>query len=151
MKQYTILIADDHTLVRETWTFLLNTHPHFCVIGECGSGEEAVKMAKVLCPDIVVMDINLPGINGIEATEQILQHSPASKVLGASLHTHPSYAEKMIQKGARGYITKNSSCLEMFEALNALIKGEQYICKEIQTPDKNLLLENSRPMKTKED
>jgi DNA-binding NarL/FixJ family response regulator len=132
MEKITILIADDHTLVRETWSFILNSDRRFKVIAECGSGEEAVELAKNLHPDIVIMDINLPGINGIEATEQISKLAPGSKVLGVSLHTQPTYARKMMQKGAMGYVTKNSSREEMFKAIIEVHSGKKYICDEIK-------------------
>ncbi len=137
MEKITILIADDHTLVRETWSFILNTDERFKVIAESGSGEEAVELAKQLRPNVVIMDINLPGINGIEATQLIRKFSPASKILGVSLHTQPTYARKMIQKGAMGYVTKNSSREEMFKAIMEIQSGKKYICDEI----KNILSE----------
>jgi two-component system invasion response regulator UvrY len=137
MEKITILIADDHTLVRETWSFILNTDERFHVIAECGSGEEAVELAKQLRPNIVIMDINLPGMNGIEATQLIRKFSPASRILGVSLHTQPTYARKMIQKGAMGYVTKNSSREEMFRAIVEIQAGRRYICDEI----KNILSE----------
>ena len=137
MDKITILIADDHTLVRETWSFILNTDPRFSVIAESGSGEEAVELAKKLRPNIVIMDINLPGINGIEATQQIRKFSPGSRILGVSLHTQPTYARKMMQKGAMGYVTKNSSREEMFKAILEIQAGKKYICDEI----KNILSE----------
>lgn len=137
MEKITILIADDHTLVRETWSFILNTDERFKVIAESGSGEEAVELAKQLRPHIVIMDINLPGMNGIEATQLIRKFSPASKILGVSLHTQPTYARKMIQKGAMGYVTKNSSREEMFKAIMEVQNGRHYICEEI----KNILSE----------
>ena len=137
MEKITILIADDHTLVRETWSFILNTDERFSVIAECGSGEEAVELAKQLRPNIVIMDINLPGMNGIEATQLIRKYSPASKILGVSLHTQPTYARKMIQKGAMGYVTKNSSREEMFKAIMEVQNDRRYICDEI----KNILSE----------
>lgn len=132
MEKITILIADDHTLVRETWSFILNTDPRFQVIAESGSGEEAVELAKELKPEIVIMDINLPGINGIEATQLIRKFSPGSKILGVSLHTQPTYARKMMQKGAMGYVTKNSSREEMFKAIIEIHSGRKYICNEIK-------------------
>jgi DNA-binding NarL/FixJ family response regulator len=137
MEKITILIADDHTLVRETWSFILNTDPRFKVIAESGSGEDAVEMAKQLRPQIVIMDINLPGMNGIEATQLIRKYSPGSRILGVSLHTQPTYARKMIQKGAMGYVTKNSSREEMFKAILEIQAGRKYICEEI----KNILSE----------
>ncbi len=132
MDKITILIADDHTLVRETWSFILNTDSRFKVVAECGSGEEAVEKAKELRPDVVIMDINLPGMNGIEATQLIRKFSPGTKILGVSLHTQPTYARKMIQKGAMGYVTKNSSREEMFKAILEIIDGKKYICEEIK-------------------
>ena len=137
MEKITILIPDDHTLVRETWSFILNNDPRFQVVAECGSGEEAVELARNLRPNIVIMDINLPGINGIEATQQIRKFSPASKILGVSLHTQPTYARKMMQKGASGYVTKNSSREEMYKAIVEIHSGKKYICEEI----KNILSE----------
>lgn len=137
MEKITILIADDHTLVRETWSFILNTDERFRVVAESGSGEDAVEMARQLRPNIVIMDINLPGINGIEATQQIRKVSPSSRILGVSLHTQPTYARKMIQKGAMGYVTKNSSREEMFKAIIEVQAGRRYICDEI----KNILSE----------
>jgi DNA-binding NarL/FixJ family response regulator len=137
MEKITILIADDHTLVRETWSFILNTDPRFKVIAESGSGEDAVEMAKQLRPQIVIIDINLPGMNGIEATQLIRKYSPGSRILGVSLHTQPTYARKMIQKGAMGYVTKNSSREEMFKAILEIQAGRKYICEEI----KNILSE----------
>lgn len=137
MEKITILIADDHTLVRETWSFILNTDERFSVIAESGNGEDAVELAKQLRPNIVIMDINLPGMNGIEATQLIRKYSPASRILGVSLHTQPTYARKMIQKGAMGYVTKNSSREEMFKAIIEIHEGRRYICEEI----KNILSE----------
>lgn len=137
MEKISILIADDHTLVRETWSFILNTDARFSVIAESGSGEEAIELARKLRPNIVIMDINLPGMNGIEATQQIRKYSPGTKILGVSLHTQPTYARKMIQKGAMGYVTKNSSREEMFKAIMEIQEGKKYICEEI----KNILSE----------
>src|SRR3982750_4724966 len=131
-EKITILIADDHTLVRETWSFILNTDPRFKVIAESGSGEDAVELAKQLRPNVVIMDINLPGMNGIEATQLIRKFSPASKILGVSLHSQPTYARKMIQKGAMGYVTKNSSREEMFAAIIQVYNGQKFICEEIK-------------------
>lgn len=132
MEKITILIADDHTLVREAWSLILSTDSRFSVVAESGSGEEAVELAKLLRPDIVIMDINLPGISGIEATQQIRNCSPASRILGVSLHTQPTYVHQMIQKGAMGYVTKNSSCDEMFKAILEVQQGRRYICDEIK-------------------
>src|ERR1051325_9803252 len=94
VRNTTILIADDHTLVGEAWSFVFDRYSGFKVVAQCGSGEEAVELARELKPDIILLDINLPGMSGIEATEEILKHSPDSKILAVSLHTHPSYVRK---------------------------------------------------------
>ena len=132
MEKITILIADDHTLIRETWALILNADPLFQVVAECGTGEDAVELAKEFQPQIIIMDISLPGINGIEATGMIRKISPNSKILGVSVHTHPAYVKKMIRKGASGYITKNSSKEEMFTAITEINKGNKYLGLEIR-------------------
>lgn len=132
MKSITILIADDHTLVRETWSFILNTDPRFDVIAACGSGEEAVELARQLRPDIVIMDINLPGINGIEATALIRKYAPGAKIVAVSLHTQPAYAQKMMQNGASGYVTKTSGREEMVKAIEEIFLGKKYVCNSIK-------------------
>jgi DNA-binding NarL/FixJ family response regulator len=132
MKSINILIADDHTLIRETWSFILNTHPGFNVIAICGSGEEAVELAKQLRPDIVIMDINLPGINGIEATALIRKYAPVAKILAVSLHTQPAYAQKIMQNGASGYVTKSSGREELVKAIEEIFLGKKYVCNNIK-------------------
>src|ERR1700738_759736 len=102
MEKISILIADDHLLIRETWGFILNSDPRFSVIAEAGKGREAVDLAKQLRPNVVLMDINLPDISGIEATEQIRKFSPGSRILAISLHTQPAYARQIMKKGAMG-------------------------------------------------
>jgi two-component system invasion response regulator UvrY len=132
MEKITILIADDHTLVRQTWGFVVNTDNRFKVIAECASGEEAIELSRQLRPNVVIMDINLPGINGIEATRQIRKFSPSSKILGVSMHSQPAFVRTMMQKGALGYVTKNSSKEEMFTAITEVHAGRKYICSEIK-------------------
>lgn len=133
MKKITILITDDHSLIRETWSLVLSTQPAFEVIAGCRSGEEAVEIAKKLRPDVVLMDINLPGITGIEATQQIRKFSPGSKVLCISQHTQLAYFKKIMRCGAMGYVTKNSSQQEMFEAIKTVYSGKKFICDEIKS------------------
>ena len=132
MEKITILITDDHTLVRESWVMLFESDARFKVVAQCGSGEAAIELAKNLRPDIVIMDINLPGMNGFDATAQIRKYSPGSKILGVSLHTLPAYARKMMQSGAMGYVTKNSSHEEMYTAIDTVMDGKTYICQEIK-------------------
>jgi DNA-binding NarL/FixJ family response regulator len=133
MEKITILIADDHALVRESWSFMLNTDPRFEVVAESGTCEEAIEQVKEMRPDIVIMDISMPGMNGIEATGLIRKFSPGSKILGISMHTQPVHVRKMMQNGAMGYITKNSSRTEMLKAIVEIQNEREYICDEIKS------------------
>jgi two-component system invasion response regulator UvrY len=132
MQPIKLFIVDDHTLLREAFKMTLASHPDFLVIGEAGNGENAVELVPRLRPDVITMDINLPGISGIEATKQIRRMLPGAKVLGISLHTQPSYARKMMKAGAYGYVTKNTSTNEMFKAIMEVYGGKKYICAEIK-------------------
>jgi two-component system invasion response regulator UvrY len=132
MKKTTLLIVDDHKLIRETLSFILNNNPDFQVIAACGSGEEAIQQAKNLRPDVVIIDINLSGMNGFETTRQIRKFSPASRVLGVSLYTQPTYARQMIQSGGMGYVTKSSPKEELLHAIKEICAGKKYLCKEIK-------------------
>lgn len=144
MGKITILIADDHKLIRETWTYILNSDDRFEVVAECGDAEQAVELTKELSPNIVLMDINMPPFNGFEATEQIRKVSPESKVIGVSMHSQPAYAKKMLQVGARGYVTKNSSKEEMFNAITEVYNGNKYVCDEIKTIISDQLLDDNQ-------
>lgn len=143
MGKITILIADDHKLIRETWTYILNSDVRFEVVAECGDAEQAVELAKELTPNIILMDINMPPFNGFEATEQIRKVSPDSKIIGVSMHSQPAYAKKMLQVGARGYVTKNSSKEEMFNAITEVYNGNKYVCDEIKTIISDQLLDDN--------
>jgi DNA-binding NarL/FixJ family response regulator len=143
MEKITILIADDHKLIRETWTYILNSDDRFEVVAECGDAEQAVELAKELAPDIVLMDINMAPFNGFEATEKIRKLSPETKIIGVSMHSQPAYAKKMLQVGARGYVTKNSSKEEMFAAILDVYKGNKYVCDEIKTIISDQLLDDN--------
>jgi DNA-binding NarL/FixJ family response regulator len=127
-----ILIADDHKLIRETWTYILNRDSRFKVIGSCSNSEEAVRMTEQKHPNIVLMDINMVPFSGIEATRQIKEISPETRVIGVTMHSQPAYAKKMLQIGASGYVTKNSSKEEMVTAILEVSKGNKFVCEEIK-------------------
>jgi DNA-binding NarL/FixJ family response regulator len=133
MEKITILIADDHMLIRDTWSSILNSDPRFEVISRCSNGEEAIKEAQKLRPKVVLVDINMSPVSGIEATQQIRKFSPASKIIGVSMHSQPAYVKKLLKLGAHGYVTKNSPQQEMFEAIEEVMKGNRYICSEVKT------------------
>lgn len=144
MEKINVLIADDHKLIRETWSYILNSDPRFNVIAECGDSEQAVEVTKAKRPHIVLMDINILPISGFEATERIRKVSPATNVIGVSMHSQPAYAKKMLQIGAKGYVTKNSSKEEMIKAILEVNAGSKYICEEIKNNISELILEENR-------
>ena len=132
MEKITILLVDDHKLIRDSWSFILNSDPRFIVVGETSSGEEAIEIAKEKKPRIVLMDVNMSPINGFDATKQIHKISPDSRVIAVSMHTMPAYAKRMLQLGAMGYVTKNSSKEEMITAIVEVNNGNKYICQEVK-------------------
>src|SRR5690606_13185385 len=144
MQKISVMIADDHKLIRETWSYILNNDDRFEVIAECGDSELAVEIAREKKPDIVLMDINMMPITGFEATERIRKISPSSKIIGVSMHSQPAYAKKMLQIGAKGYVTKNSSREEMIKAILEVFGGNKYICDEIKNNISELILEENK-------
>ncbi len=133
MQKITILLVDDHKLIRDSWSFILNSDPRFLVVGETSSGEEAIEIAKEKKPNIILMDVNMTPVNGFDATKQIHKTSPDSKIIAVSMHTMPAYAKRMLQLGAMGYVTKNSSKEEMITAIVEVNSGRKYICHEVKT------------------
>jgi DNA-binding NarL/FixJ family response regulator len=144
MEKINVLIADDHKLIRETWSYILNSDSRFQVIAECGDSEQAVEVTKQKRPHIVLMDINILPISGFEATERIKKVSPNTKVIGVSMHSQPAYAKKMLQIGAKGYVTKNSSKEEMIKAILEVNEGSRYVCDEIKNNISELVLEENK-------
>jgi DNA-binding NarL/FixJ family response regulator len=132
MDKITILLVDDHKLIRESWSFILNSDPRFQVIGETSNGEEAIDIAKEKRPKIILMDINMTPMNGFEATKLIRKFSPGSKIIGISMHSMPAYARKMLQIGAVGYVTKNSSKDELMTCIVEVNSGKKYVCEEVK-------------------
>ncbi len=132
MKQISIILVDDHKLIRDSWSFILNSDSRFTVVGETNNGEEAVEIVKNIKPDVILMDVNMAPVNGFDATRQIMKLSPGSKVIAVSMHTMPAYAKRMMQLGAMGYVTKNSSKDEMIKAILEVYEGRKYICEEVK-------------------
>ena len=130
--QIRIILTDDHQLVRETWKLLIETDPMLKVIAECSSGAEAIDAAVSLNPDVILMDINMDPMNGFEATSEILKRNPSAKIIGVSVNSQVYYARNMLEAGAKGYVTKNSSREEMILAIHTVYAGNIYICEEIR-------------------
>jgi DNA-binding NarL/FixJ family response regulator len=131
MKPITIIFVDDHPLIRKAWAFILKHDPRFKLIATCESGEEAIEKSRELCPDVVIMDIRLRGISGIEATKLIRENCPGTKIIGLSFHSQPHDAQEIIENGAMGYLTKLSNPEEIFKAILEVQQGKSYICQEM--------------------
>ena len=129
-----LIIVDDHFHVRQAWSWVLNQVPRLKVIAECANGQEAIEAAKNLRPDVILMDINMKPVNGIEATRSIREFAPDMKIIGVSVQTERSYVNEMLRNGANGYVTKNSPRTEMVMAIDEVLAGNTYICDEILHP-----------------
>ncbi|HTP35766.1 MAG TPA: response regulator transcription factor [Candidatus Acidoferrales bacterium] len=118
-----ILLADDHTLMRQGLRHILETCADFDIVAEASSGIEAVEAARRLKPDIAIMDVAMKELNGIEATAQILKHSPQTGVLMLSMYSDERYVLRAVKAGARGYLLKNSAGEELIQAIRNVEKG----------------------------
>ena len=123
-KKITVLLVDDHSLVRRGFRRMLEDEADIEVIGEAGDGEESVKLAKKLRPQVVVMDCALPGMNGLDATRQIIDQSPETSVLMLSMHSESTWVRQAIEAGAKGYVLKNAMDLELGPAIRKIAAGE---------------------------
>ena len=126
-----IVLADDHNVMRKGLRSLLDQQDNFEVVGEAHDGHEAIKLVRKLQPDIAILDIGMPNLNGIQATECIVSESPDTKVLGLSMHSDRRFVTKMLQAGAKGYLLKDCAFEELSEAVNTIAKGELYLGKDI--------------------
>lgn len=126
-----VLIVDDHRILRDGLKASLEKDKKISVVHEAANGRDAVYLAEKFCPDIVIMDINLPDCTGIEATRQILSSNPAIKVLCLSMHTDKIHVTGMMKVGAAGFLTKTCSTAELARALHKVASGASYICDEV--------------------
>jgi DNA-binding NarL/FixJ family response regulator len=123
-KKITVLLVDDHSLVRRGFRRMLEDEPDMEVVGEAGDGEESIKLAKQLQPQVVVMDCALPGMNGLQATRAIIEESPKTGVLMLSMHSENTWVRQAIEAGAKGYVLKNALDLELSAAIRKVAAGE---------------------------
>jgi DNA-binding NarL/FixJ family response regulator len=129
--QITILLADDHTIVRQGLAKLLEGEPDFKVVGEAENGREAVNKVEALNPDVVIMDIAMPMLNGIEATRQIKKAAPRTKVIILSMHSHDRYISELFSLGASGYLLKDSTGTDIIKAIHVAASGDTYLSPAI--------------------
>ena len=122
-----ILLADDHKIVRDGLRSLLERDGGLEVVGEAPNGQVAVELTHELVPDIIVMDIGMPVMNGIEATEQIIKNQPNAKVIGLSMHSDRRFLSSMLGAGASGYLLKDCAFDELVNAIRAVFSGQVYM------------------------
>jgi len=139
MKKITILLAEDHMIVREGFRKMLELEKDLQVVGEAQNGRQAVALAKKLCPNVVLMDIAMPKLNGLEATRQVLKAVPATKVVILSAHSDDAYVKNATDSGAVGFLLKQTSAHVVCEAIRQVQKGSPFfspaVTKRLHRPD----------------
>lgn len=126
-----VLLADDHTIVREGILSLLQAHQGIAVVGTAENGQEAIEKARRTFPDIIVMDIAMPLLNGIEATRQLRRLLPQTKVIVLTMYADEEYVLRALQAGVRGYLLKRSAAAELLQAIHKVERGDFYLSSEI--------------------
>jgi len=127
----TVLLADDHPIVRQGLRHLLETQPDFKVVGEASDGLEASQMAERYRPDVLVVDLMMPGLNGLEVTRQVSQRSPGTRIIVLSMHNNDAYVLQALKRGASGYVLKDSGPAEVIKAVNQVMLGRRYLSESI--------------------
>ena len=148
MTEIKVLLADDHTLVRAGLRTLIQGFEGFRVVAETGDGREAVRLARQLEPNIALIDISMPGLNGLDATALISRETPDTRVVILSMHTAETYVLEALRAGAVGYVVKDAAVDEMERALRAVQKGERWLSPSVSRHllDEYLRLIRSQPM-----
>jgi DNA-binding NarL/FixJ family response regulator len=126
-----LLLVDDHALVREGIRSSLVRYPSIKVVGEAGNGKEAVRMSHQLCPDIVLMDINMPEMSGVEATPLIRKQCPNTKIIILTVHDTKEYVSRLLRMGANGYVRKDTSPEELVRAIESVARGEAFFSPSV--------------------
>jgi DNA-binding NarL/FixJ family response regulator len=126
-----VLVADDHPVVRKGLQTLLSRQVHLRIVGEAADGDEALRKARELSPDVVLMDISMPGMNGLAVTEVLRKEAPEMKVLVLSVHSNKDYIFRVIQAGAHGYVSKEAPPEELLRAIESVSAGEPHFSEDI--------------------
>lgn len=127
-----VIIVDDHAEIRNAWNMFLRSHKHIEVVGLCANGQEVMDKVQDTQPDIVLMDINMKPVSGIEITRELTLSFPKIKVIGVSFHTAPVYIKKMLDAGAKGYVFKSAVAEDLITAIDEVFKGNNFLGKGIK-------------------
>lgn len=142
---YRVLLADDHTILREGLRALLDAAPEIMVIGEAADGHEAVQMTNQLSPDVVLIDLSMPRMNGTEAIELIRKRNPNLKIIALTVHRTEEYVRATLDAGANGYVLKDDTRNELISSINAVMQGKTYLSPSICSQLVNGYLEPHNP------
>lgn len=126
-EEITVLLADDHSLVRRGFRRLLEDDEEMKVVGEASNGIEAIRLAQQLKPKVVVMDLSMPELDGVQATKEIVQHVPGTQVLVLSMHADDNYVRNALDAGAKGYLLKSAIDVDLIGAIKAVAEGQRFI------------------------
>ena len=140
-----ILLADDHETVREGLRMILNAQPDMQVVATVGDGREAVAEAEKIAPDVVIMDISMPGVNGLAATTQLMARCPSARVLTLTRHADNSYLQQLMRAGAAGYVLKQSRPAELLHAIRSVASGGKYLDASMTAPVINSYSKSAAP------
>jgi DNA-binding NarL/FixJ family response regulator len=144
-----IVIAEDHTILREGLRSLLSSNPNFEIVGEAGDGREAIRCAEKFKPDLILTDLSMPRMNGMEAIKEIKRESPASKVLVLTVHRAEEYILAAFRAGADGYLLKDATHSELVMAVKKVLSGKPYISPEISDKVIEGYLEGKKTLKSR--
>jgi len=131
VRKLRIFIADDHAIVRQGFRLILNQEPDMEVIGEAGSGAETLRAINELKPDVIVLDVAMPEMNGVEVTRRIMESDPEARVIMLSMHKDAVYVRETLRAGARGYLLKDSIDHDLLRAVRAVARGEGFLSPEV--------------------
>lgn len=131
IKKIRLVIAEDHTIIRDGLKALLSSHDEFQIVGEAEDGQVAIQCARELKPDLILLDISMPRMNGLEAIEEIKKHSPETRVLILTVHKLEKYVHACLKSGADGYVLKDATHADLVTAIKSVLKGKRYLSPEI--------------------
>jgi DNA-binding NarL/FixJ family response regulator len=142
-KKVNIVLVDDHQILRDGLKNIIQQKSNFQIIGEASDGRSAIKLCAKLTPDVVITDISMEGLNGIEATRQIIKEHPEVKVIGLSMHANKKFIQNMFKAGGYGYLLKDGDSSELIDAITAVMENRKYLSKNIDPNYLKLLNEAS--------